>query len=279
RLLKMLVTGFDMLWWFVPAFLIIQALERFVWRPVEIKSERPVPALLRGFVGFIVFLFAFLGVVAFVFDEKVTSLLATSGVLAMIIGLAIQLNISHLFSGIAINLERPFRVGDWVKIGDHEEAKVIDMTWRATRLATRNLEVIHLPNTKAAESPIKNYAMPTEVTRLMHRVRVIEDVDPKRVTELLSQACLAVDAVLEDPAPIIFYLGVTDWSSEFDVAFFINDYQRRPAIMTQVWHSIWRVLTEAGIKPAIQRQELLLMREPRLPLPQGNASDGSEPTP
>ncbi|MGB1111174.1 MAG: mechanosensitive ion channel domain-containing protein, partial [Gammaproteobacteria bacterium] len=136
---------FDMLWWLVPAMLIIINLERHLWRPIEIRSERPIPDLLRGTVAIVVLVFAILGIVAYVFNEKVTSLLATSGMLAMIIGLAVQVNLSHLFSGLAINLERPFRVGDWVKIGDHEEAKVVGVSWRATRLETRDREIIHVP--------------------------------------------------------------------------------------------------------------------------------------
>ena len=35
-------------------------------------------------------------------------------------------------AGIALNVERPFRVGDWVKIGE-QEGQVVDMTWRTTR--------------------------------------------------------------------------------------------------------------------------------------------------
>ncbi|MCP4693068.1 MAG: mechanosensitive ion channel, partial [Desulfobacterales bacterium] len=108
---------FDILWCMAPAWFLCRAFRQFIIRPLEERTNRKVSTLLTFFVEFIIYLLAFFGVVAFVFDQKLTSLLATSGVLAMIIGLAIQINIANIFSGIAINLERPFRVGDWVKIG------------------------------------------------------------------------------------------------------------------------------------------------------------------
>ena len=51
----------------------------------------------------------------------------------MIIGLAIQLNISNIFSGIALNLESPFHIGDWIRVKDYPEGQFLDMTWRSTR--------------------------------------------------------------------------------------------------------------------------------------------------
>ncbi|MCI5132612.1 MAG: hypothetical protein D3904_14135, partial [Candidatus Electrothrix sp. EH2] len=122
---------FDILWWFVPAVFLHSTLENLVWRTFESKAERNVPKIARLLAAILVYLLASFGVIAFVFDQKLTGLLATSALVSMIIGLAIQMNISNIFSGIAISIERPFRIGDWVKIGD-QEGKVVDMTWRTT---------------------------------------------------------------------------------------------------------------------------------------------------
>jgi len=58
--------------------------------------------------------------IAYVFGKPLTSLLATSGLALTIIGLAIQINISNIFSGLAINLERAFQVGDYIEIRDED---------------------------------------------------------------------------------------------------------------------------------------------------------------
>ncbi|MEO1175282.1 MAG: mechanosensitive ion channel family protein, partial [Myxococcota bacterium] len=127
---------FATLWWLVPAGFIHAAVRRFVWVPIERETERPVPSILSRMVALTIYLLAVFGIVAFVFDQKLTSLLATSGVLAMIIGLAIQINIANIFSGIALNMERPFRLGDWIMvhgrtpIPDHGIiGQVVDINW------------------------------------------------------------------------------------------------------------------------------------------------------
>ncbi|MBD3166060.1 ABC transporter substrate-binding protein, partial [bacterium] len=155
--------AFDILWWVTAAFLIVSAVERFILTPVEERTGHAIPPIVRHFIAFLTYLLAGFAVIAYVFNQPITSLLATSGVFAMIIGLAIQVNIANIFSGIAINLERPFRIGDWVKIGANDEGEVVDVTWRTTRIRTRANEILSLPSSMASESVIVNYNYPDNV--------------------------------------------------------------------------------------------------------------------
>ncbi len=84
---------------------------------------------------------SFFGIVAFTFDYPLTGFLATSGLVAGIIGFAARENISNIFSGIALNVERPFRIGDWIEVGDNK-GKVVNMTWRSTRIETSSENVV-----------------------------------------------------------------------------------------------------------------------------------------
>jgi branched-chain amino acid transport system substrate-binding protein len=116
----------------------------------------------------------------------------------MIIGLAIQVNISNVFSGIAINLERPFRVGDWVKIGTLDEGKVIDITWRTTRIQTRNMIILSIPNSKASESPIQNFGSKEDITEFWFTIHIDPNVNTKRVQKILLDALLSAEGVLKN---------------------------------------------------------------------------------
>jgi small-conductance mechanosensitive channel len=69
----------------------------------------------------------------FVFDEK---LLTTSAVSAVVIGFALQDTLGNAFAGLAIQSERPFNVGHWMRVGDFE-GRVAEVTWRATKLRTK----------------------------------------------------------------------------------------------------------------------------------------------
>jgi len=186
---------FGVLWWLVPAGLVHLAIVRFFWEPAEERSGHPVPTLLRAFVASLVYLLASFGLVAFVYDYKLTGLLATSGVFAMIIGLAVQLNITNIFAGIALNIERSFRVGDWIMIhgprpdpDDSVIGMVIDINWRTTRLKTAADTLIVVPNGVISEKIITNFSQPDEMSRYQLDFMIDQSVPPARVVQLLEAA-------------------------------------------------------------------------------------------
>src|SRR4051812_13659398 len=72
-------------------------------------------------------------VATFVFKEQ---LLTTSAVGAAVVGFALQDTLGNAFAGLAIQSERPFKVGDWVRVAEFE-GRVAEITWRATRLRTK----------------------------------------------------------------------------------------------------------------------------------------------
>jgi len=258
--MKFFIMVFDILWWIIPAFLLNLASESFIWTPIEEKTGRLIPNIVRLFLAFIIYFLAVVGIIAFVYDQQLTSVLATSGVIAMIIGLAIQINISNIFSGIAINIERPFRIGDWVKIGQFDEGEIVDITWRSTRLKTRAECILSIPNSMASESPILNYCYPDDVYWLWPTVYVHPMHPPDRVKKILLDALLSAEKVLKDPAPVIFLTGINEWAATYWIAFCADDYGDKFYILENVWTRVWFHLNRAGITPAVQRQEIHLFK-------------------
>ncbi|MEX0693443.1 MAG: ABC transporter substrate-binding protein [Rhodospirillales bacterium] len=252
----MIVLVYDCLWWIIPARLCGIALERFLWVPLEQHTRRMVPNVIRMFGSMNIYVLAAFGIIAFVFDQKITSLLATSGLLAMIVGLAIQANISNVFSGIAINIERPFVVGDWVKIGDLEEGEVVDITWRTIRVKTRNGFTISVPNGQASEWPVHNYTA-GKVTRLSFNLNVDPNVDPRGVEAVLMKALLKSDNLVKEPKPTVRYNGTVDgyndWGGQFSIQYWIASYSMREQIASDVWDNVWDELEKAGLCGAVQQ--------------------------
>ncbi|MDM8543099.1 ABC transporter substrate-binding protein [Desulfococcaceae bacterium HSG9] len=256
---------FDIFWWVVPAVLIIRTIERFVWIPVEALSNRTVPNIVRRMVALIILFLAFAGIVAFVFDRKLTGLLATSGMVAMIVGLAAQMNISNLISGIVLNIERPFRIDDWIKIGENT-GKIIDMTWRTTRLRTIHDNVISIPNCTVSDSLIENYQYPDNTYWEGFTVNIDPIHRPDQVKKLLRDAVLSVKYRLE---PWVVFRGVNEWAANYWVYYSGDDYTKRSRYRGEVWDKVWAHLDRAGIKFAIKdrakhrfRQEDIKKEEP-----------------
>ncbi len=216
--LKIIVMTFDILWWLTPALLLSLLIKRFVWIPLEARTERKIPNVIRLFVAAIIYLLACFGIIAFVYDQPITSLLATSGVVAMIIGLAIQVNISNVFSGIVINLERPFRIKDWVKIQIGKvitEGQVVDITWRTTRILSGDGYVLSIPNSVASEAIVHNYNYPNELCKSSFSLHIDYSHFPNKVEKILLDAVLSTQGVLSKPKSSANFKGFTDWAASY----------------------------------------------------------------
>ncbi len=254
---------FECLWWLWPTVLVLMSVERFIWTPLETAADHAIPKIVKNFTAFLLMALAVFGIIAFVFDRQLTSLLATSGVIAMIIGLAIQMNISNIFSGIAINIERPFRPGDWVQIGDNTLGKVVDISWRSTKLETFANTLISIPNASVAESAIENFSYPYDHFRIFQVLHFGLEHDPERVTSLLYDALKTVKCVDgRDHLDMMWvkYNGVDEHGQKFLVAFDCTNRMLKNSQEHVVLVSIYKLLARYGIHPTTTHVNMHLGR-------------------
>ncbi|MFC5357334.1 ABC transporter substrate-binding protein [Azospirillum himalayense] len=253
--IAMVVNGVDVLWWIVPAILVDRTLERFVWTPLEIRTQRKIPGIVRRFSTLIVFGFAGCGIIAFVLKQPITSLLAASGLVGMVIGLAIQANIANVFSGIVLNIERPFQIGDSIQITDLVRGVVVDMTWRTVRIRNVAGFIVAMPNAKVSEATVINFSA---VDRVSMKLEYYADArhDPGRMGGLLTTALQNADKVMPSATggpPFVRYDGIRgvngQWLCKYNLFFWVEDYDASFVVPELVWRSVYRTLAEAGIEP------------------------------
>lgn len=234
------------LWWLIPAYYITSAFEQFLWRPIERRTGTEVPHVLRLFVCIIVYLLAGLGVLSFVLEVTVTGLAATSGLIAIIFALASKIDLSNLISGLGISFAKTFYMGDWIKINDSEEGRVIEMSARSTKILTMNSSLIIMPNTTVAGAVIENYNRPDSSFRLVISVKIAPLYRFERIEKILLDAIFSIKDVLDEPEPYVIFKGQDISSQIYDIAFFIDDYAKR-SLWQVAWRRIWRHLEQANI--------------------------------
>jgi len=186
----------SMLWWIVPARLLVITIERFLWVPLEISTGRRIPTVFRMIVATLIYVLAAFGLIAFVLGKSVTSLLATSGVLTLILGLALQSNLRDIVSGIMLNLERPFAINDMLDLGRQGIATVIDISWRTVRMRTNSGAIIALPNGRMSDAEIINVSQQAEWD-IVIPVMVDPSVSPDLVLAALREGGEAVPLPLK----------------------------------------------------------------------------------
>ena len=181
------------------------------------------------------FLIGFLVLFATLFEEK---LLATSAVGAVVVGFALQDTLGNAFAGLAIQSEKPFSLGHWVKIGEFE-GRVAEVTWRATKLRTKSGNFVIVPNNIVGREPITNYSEPVAPTRISVEVGVTYDAPPNHVKSVLREALSHCPLVLDSPEPAVELVNFAASSIDYRVKFWVGDFARDDVARDQVRTAIY----------------------------------------
>lgn len=88
---------------------------------------------------------------------NLSALVAGLGIAGLAVGFAAKDSLENFISGITIMLDRPFKVGDWVTVGEHY-GQVSEITLRSTRLTTLNRQVVVFPSLDMVTQPVVNHS-------------------------------------------------------------------------------------------------------------------------
>jgi len=247
------------LWWISLARMSIRASDVLLWR--GLLGAHTVPKLLKDVLSAVYYIVALFAIVAFVFEQPVTGLLATSGVVAVVLGFALQNTLSDVFSGIALNMEHPFRQGDWIRLDSGFEGEVVEINWRATHLRSREDTEIVQPNSGMATARIVNFHYPDVGYAFNVQVRVDYKVPPARVKSTLKAAAMACECVKRHPGPIPRILNFEDSFVMYDLKVWVSDFSKHPDHNNELMTSIWEHMRWAGITSAFPQQDIHIFEE------------------
>jgi small-conductance mechanosensitive channel/CRP-like cAMP-binding protein len=160
-------------------------------------------------------------------------ILATTAVGAVVLGFALQDTLGNFFAGLAIQIEKPFRVGDWVAIGG-QEGTVSEITWRATKLLTKWGNSVVVPNSVMAKDTITNYSVPTRRMRLNVDVGVSYDVPPNVVKSVIADALTNASELSSSQPPEIRVADFAASAIAYRVWFWVDDYDPDDRAQDQV---------------------------------------------
>lgn len=171
-------------------------------------------------------------------------LLTTSAVGAVVVGFALQDTLGNLFAGLAIQIEKPFRVGQWVQVGADREGQVQEITWRATKLRTKAGQFLIIPNSMIAKEPVLNYSEPTVPTRIDVEIGASYSTPPNEVKRAVQEALANSPLAMKAPEPQVVITGFGASAIDYLAQFWIEDYAidrtARDQVRTNLWYTFRR---------------------------------------
>ncbi len=227
----------------VAGALLIDGLIRFFYwhRYWRRRRGRETPALIRDLLTIAILLLALSVGLWWQEDISFTGLITASGATAVILGIALQTVIQDLFSGLSVNLEGSYAIGDWLTVyAEHAEptyGRVTGITWRATFLTLEDGRQLMVPNHVVTSNPVLNHSRPREGKRLSIEVSVDIRVPCDRVIDMLLGEAMKVSRMknmLTRPAPSV----VIDRISADAIFYLVRFYIDPDAIMPSTAQSL-----------------------------------------
>jgi small-conductance mechanosensitive channel len=263
----------ETLLWVVLIHASLALLNVLLFAGADEKSWRArVPRLLRDLCRLFLVLLGTAIVLSTVWGLNLGQLVTALGIGSIVLGLALQEPLGNFFSGIVLLFERPFSVGDWIKIGD-SVGKVVEINWRAVHVLTRGTELLVVPNSMLAKGSFSNHSRPTLLCSESITLGFSYDDPPNKVKRVLREVALRSKGVLADPAPVVRTTSYNDSSIGYQVRFHVADYAAlgaaRDEFLTRVWYAVRRhgLTMPYPIHTEIQVPQSDLVAAARAPLP------------
>jgi small-conductance mechanosensitive channel len=182
------------------------------------------------------------------FQGIAASILATGGVLAIVLGFAFKEIGENLLAGVFLVFSRPFEMGDLIKTGGLTgTVKALDI--RSLHIRTADACDVYVPNAQIFRQELYNYTR-DGLRRPDFTVGIAYHDEPEQVVALLERTVRGIPDVLPDPRAFVMIQSFADSYVEYQVFFYLDTNESKRNIVelkNDVMTSCWRALREAGM--------------------------------
>jgi len=218
-------------------------IRHYYWhRYLQRRRNRETPALIQDILTVALVLLGLSIGLWWQEGYSFTGFVTASGATAIILGIALQAVIQDLFSGLAINLDGSYSLGDWLTIYSdqmHEPVygRVTSMTWRSTFLTLDDGRRLMVPNHIVTANPVMNHSRPADAKRLSVELSIDSRMPADRVTDmLLGEAFKAVrrPGLARTPEPSVILSRLTQEALYYEVRFYAFPDQIEPSVAKSI---------------------------------------------
>ena len=227
------------------------------------RKQREAPALLRVLLSVVLYSVFLILIYKLVLDEQGggLELLATSTIVSVIIGLALQDTLGNFFAGLSIHIEQPFHILDAIRIGNMI-GRVEAVTWRTTTIRTNDNTTVIFPNSTVAREALEVYRF-NNLNRRILRAPAPYRVAPQRVIPLIRETVASIPNVASERTPVVRVGDFADSSIIYEILYWTKDYMWVPDIDAQIRQHVWYIYRRSEIEiPFPIRHVLLEQQEP-----------------
>ena len=245
------------------AWLIARVINSVLMRKDSGKRKRP--KLLRELISATAFLVASVAAIGLLLGQSAGGVLASSGLVIAVLGFAIRNVLADVLSGIAIGLEAPFRIGDWVEFDEDTSGRVIEIGWRTTRVRTKHDTYMILPNSQISRLMLTNFSAPRKHYQASLEIVLGHDIGIAQAKKLLLEAAVAASANASGNVvgkPHVLATAYTSEGVTYTIQYWVPSYASDGECRDAVLVAIDEALREHGVSPPVGRVQLMTITSP-----------------
>ncbi len=169
--------------------------------------------------------------------------------IGVIVSLGSTSIIGNVMAGMVMTYMRPFRIGDFLKVGD-TEGEVIEKTMLVTRIRTRKNEVITIQNSSLMGSQTSNFTVAAHNYGIIVHTKVTigYDVPWQTVKEIMEGAAFETLGVLHHPKPFMLTTSLDDFYVEYEINVYTKDAKNLARIYSDLHQNLLRRFFEANVE-------------------------------
>ncbi len=210
-----------------------------------LRSTSPeVSLLLRNIFTIIIYIVSFFVIFNSQYPKiDLAALFTTSTILGVIIGLALQDTLGNLFSGLAIQADQPFQIGDVIRIDQKGEGIVESVSWRGVQIRTFQNKLIVISNSVLGKEIVEVAPRDNLNARIVF-FNTLYGNSPAKTIQTARDAIRQVENVSPKIRPIVRVKNLSESGLDFEIKYWIEDYAKYndtdALIRQRIWYAFQR---------------------------------------
>ncbi len=210
-------------------------------------SQNEIASLLKTVLSVIIYIVAFFIIFQTQYPNvPLAPLFTGSTILGIVVGLALQDTLGNLFSGIAIQADQSFQVGDTVIIGDRGFGEVESVSWRGVKIRTYQNKLLVMSNSVIGKEIIE-IAPKGNLNARVVRFNTIYANSPAKVIQTVREVVRQVDNVSPKRRPKVRIWNLGDNGIDWEVKYWVTDYRRFNDTDAKIRERIWYAFEREGL--------------------------------
>ncbi len=208
------------------------------------SNSHEISSLLRNVFSIILYIVAFFVIFNSQYPKvDLAALFTTSTILGVIIGLALQDTLGNLFSGLAIQADQPFQIGDVITITNKGAGVVENISWRGVKIRTFQNKLIVISNSVLGKEAIE-VAPKDNLNARIVSFNTLYANSPAKTIQSIREIVRQVENVSQKIRPVVRIKNLGDSGIEWEIKYWLEDYTKfndtDALIRQRVWYAFQR---------------------------------------